>query len=400
MKSGPSTERILCGADFTPALTLDEQEIMLKHDPKIRSRSILRKASDDSEDNIRQKKSITFQKFSENERCINESSGSWHEETRSNSVFGNDGELFRRYSFVGNKYSNEYTEIEEDEILIEQEKNRNEEEEKKLYGAKIKILAPYVAENDLPDAFLQLVLKNSADSTDLNEFKKSIVDEIDQLERKEDSDEKKEEERKLTYRQRCLDINKCIELGIVDYADDLLYTLAADRTVTDAAWNHKINVLKKRVDLIGNEEENIEEDKEMMPTMNLHIDNNPMDDDELTDRIIKHNKDKLVKVKRIPSRSDRDIEIFAVKEVDQVCLKKQVETLDLAKPDVARGQLSEILETLKVLIKKIDQKRHMERHSVYSQTGHSNEQKKSNQNRENDADLPILAAANFFENSD
>jgi len=118
-----------------------------------------------------------------------------------------------------------------------------------------------VAENDLPDAFLQLVLKNSADSTDLNEFKKSIVDEIDQLERKEDSDEKKEEERKLSYRQRCLDINKCIELGIVDYADDLLYTLAADRTVTDAAWNHKINVLKKRVDLIGNEEENIEEDK-------------------------------------------------------------------------------------------------------------------------------------------
>jgi len=48
---------------------------------------------------------------------------------------------------------------------------------------------------------------------------------------------------------------------------------------------------------------------------------------------------------------------FEKMKVDQVCLKKQVETLDLAKPDVARGQLSEILETLKVLIKKIDQKR-------------------------------------------
>ena len=200
-------------------------------------------------------------------------SESSNEDTRSRSVFESTEASFRRYSFVGNKYCSDCkcnsswkritllfiaSESEEEGSLQEEEEKRLEE--KKLYDAKIKILAPYMVENDLPDAFLQRVLKNSADSSDLNEFKRSVEDEIDLLKSKDESDENKEEEkRKLTYRQRCRDINECIELGLVDWADDSLYILAADRTVSDEAWNIKINVLKKKEELFVNDEENIEE---------------------------------------------------------------------------------------------------------------------------------------------
>jgi len=359
---------------------------MLKHDPQIRSRSILRRSSDYSEENIRVKKSITFQRLSENGQDINEctlknilthlifkifiASESSNEDTRSRSVFESTEASFRRYSFVGNKYCSDSSESEEDESLQEEEEKRLEE--KKLYDAKIKILAPYMVENDLPDAFLQRVLKNSADSSDLNEFKRSVEDEIELLKSKDESDENKEEEkRKSTYRQRCRDINECIELGLVDWADDSLYILAADRTVSDEAWNHKINVLKKKEEFFVNDEENIEEYRGTMPTMNLHIETKPNDEDELTDRIVKDNKDKLVKIKRIPSdrnRSQRDIEIFAVKEVDRVSLKEQVETLDLEKPDVAREQLNEIIGSLQLLMTKLHQKRSVDPQSEYSQT--------------------------------
>jgi hypothetical protein len=329
---------------------------------------------------FRGRSTLHFQSFAENGQDINESFEGLNEEIQSRNV-ENDGATFTRYSFVGNKYCNEYTESEEDEILEDEivddeEESRKIEEERRLYEAKIKILAPYMVENNLPDAFLQRVLKNSEDSSDLDDFKQSVEDEIRLLENDE-SDEKKEEERKRTYRQRCRDINECIELGIVDSADDDLYNFAADNSVADAAWNHRINLLKQQVDFNANDEEDMEEYKGTIPTMRLrtNIESYPNEDEEWTDKIVKENEDRLVKVKSLPrseNKTERDIEIFAVKaleDVGRVGLQEQVETLDFEKPDVAREQLNSIIESLQVLMKKLDQKRPDDSQSEYTEYG-------------------------------
>lgn len=81
---------------------------------------------------------------------------------------------------------------------------------------------------------------------------------------------------------------------------------------------------------------------------------------------------KIKKIPRTENKTERDIEIFAVKaaeEVDRVGLKEQVETLDFEKPDVAREQLNGIIGSLQVLMKKLDeQKRPEEQQSEYTQT--------------------------------